>query len=56
MRVIEAVREWMSSNRLKLHTDEIQFIWLGTSYFLDSLQINSVPEKEDCYQQLGSLV
>ena len=46
MRVIEAVRDWMSSNRLRLNTDKTQFIWLGTSHFLDVLQINSIPANE----------
>ena len=35
MRIIEAVRDWMSSNRLRLNADKTQFIWLGTSHFLD---------------------
>ena len=43
MRVIEAVRDWMSLNRLRLNADKTQFIWLGTSHFLDVLQINSIP-------------
>ena len=46
MRVIEAVRDWMSSNRLRLNADRTQFIWLGTSHFLDVLQINSIPANE----------
>ena len=46
MRVIEAVKEWMSSNRLRLNADKTQFIWLGTSHFLDVLQINSIPANE----------
>ena len=46
MRVIEAVRDWMSSNRLRLNADKTQFIWLGTSHFLDVLQINSIPANE----------
>ena len=33
----------MSSNRLRLNADKTQFIWLGTSHFLDVLQINSIP-------------
>ena len=43
MRVIEAMRDWMSSNQLRLKADKTQFIRLGTSHFLDFLQINSVP-------------
>ena len=46
MRVIEAVRDWMSSNRLRLNADKTQFIWLGTNHFLDVLQINSIPANE----------
>ena len=46
MRVIEAVRDWMSSNWLRLNADKTQFIWLGTSHFLDVLQINSIPANE----------
>ena len=46
MRVIEAVKEWMSSNRLRPNADKTQFIWLGTSHFLDVLQINSIPANE----------
>ena len=46
MRVIEAMRDWMSSNRLRLNADKTQFIWLGTSHFLDVLQINSIPANE----------
>ena len=36
----------MSSNRLRLNADKTQFIWLGTSTFLDVLQINSIPANE----------
>ena len=46
MRVIEAVRDWMSSNLLRLNADKTQFIWLGSSHFLDVLQINSIPANE----------
>ena len=46
MRVIEAVKEWMSSNRLRLNADKTQFIWLGTSHILDVLQINFIPANE----------
>ena len=42
-RVIEAVRDWMSANRPRLNADKTQFIWLGTSHFLDVFQINSIP-------------
>ena len=52
MRVIEAVRGWMSSNRLRLNADKTQFIWLGTSHFLDVLQINSIPAN-DVVNNLG---
>ena len=48
MCVIGAVRDWMSSNRLRLNADKTQFIWLGTSHFLDVLQINSIPANDDC--------
>ena len=46
MRVIESVRDWMSVNRLRLNGDKTQFLWLGTSHFLDMLQINSIPVNE----------
>ena len=36
----------MSSNRLRLNADKTQFIWLGTSHFLDVLQINSIAANE----------
>ena len=52
MRVIEAVKDWMSSNRLRLNADKTQFIWLGTSHFLDVLQINSIPAN-DVVNNLG---
>ena len=52
MRVIGAVRDWMSSNRLRLNADKTQFIWLGTSHFLDVLQINSIPAN-DVVNNLG---
>ena len=43
MRVIKAVKDWMSSNRPRLNADKTQFIRLETSHFLDVLQINSNP-------------
>jgi hypothetical protein len=46
MRVIEAVKDRMSSNRLRLNPGKTQFIWLGTSHFLDVLQINSIPAND----------
>ena len=46
MSIIEAVKEWMSSNQLRLNADKTQFIWLGTSHFLDVLQINHIPANE----------
>ena len=46
MRVIEAVGNWMSSNRLRLNADKTQFIWLGSGHFLDVLQVNSIPANE----------
>ena len=52
MHVIEAVRDWMSSNRLRLNADKTQFIWLGTSHFLDVLQVNSIPAN-DVVNNLG---
>ena len=52
MRVIESVRDWMSSNRLRLNADKTQFIWLGTSHSLNLLQINSIPVN-DVVNNLG---
>ena len=52
MRSIESVRDWMSSNRLRLNADKTQFIWLGTSHFLDILQVNSIPAN-DVVNNLG---
>ena len=40
------VDDIMSSNRLRLNADKTQFIWLGTSHFLDVLQVNSIPANE----------
>ena len=45
MCVISAVKDWMSSNRLRLNTDKTQFIWLGTSHFLgkrDMAQVSAI--------------
>ena len=51
MRVIEAVRDWMSPNRFRLNANYTQFICLGTSHFLGVLQINSIPANKGCQQR-----
>ena len=42
----------LSPNRLRLNADKTQFIWLGTSHFLDVLQVNSIPAN-DVVNNLG---
>ena len=39
---IGEIDEWMSSNRLKLNADKTQFIWLGSSFNLGKVDIQSV--------------
>ena len=56
VRVISAVKDWMSSNRLRLNTDKTQFIWLGTSHFLgklDMARVNDILPSTDVVNNLG---
>ena len=56
MDVINAVKTWMSSNRLRLNADETQFIWLGTSHFLgkrDMQAVSSILQSSDVVNNLG---
>ena len=39
---IGEINYWMSSNRLKLNADKTQFIWLGSSFNLGKVDIQSV--------------
>ena len=39
---IDEIDKWMSSNRLKLNADKTQFIWLGSSFNLGKVNIQSV--------------
>ena len=39
---IGEIDKWMSSNRLKLNADKTQFIWLGSSFNLEKIDIQSV--------------
>ena len=39
---IDEIDKWMSSNRLKLNADKTQFIWLGSSFNLGKVDIQSV--------------
>ena len=50
MDVTNAVKIWISSNRLRLNADKTQFIWLGTSHFLgkrDMQAVSSVLQSSD---------
>ena len=56
MCVISAVKDWMSSNRLRLNTDKTQFIWLGTGHALGKLdvaQVNAILPSTDVVNNLG---
>ena len=39
---IDEISRWMTGNRLKLNTDETQFIWHGTRVQLTKVDINSI--------------
>ena len=54
--VINSVKTWMSSNRLRLNADKTQFIWLGTSHFLgrrDMQAVSSILQSSDVVNNLG---
>ena len=56
MCVISAVKDWMSSNQLRLNTDKTQFIWLGTSHFLgkrDMARVSAILPSTDVVNNLG---
>ena len=56
MDAINSVKTWMSSNRLRLNADKIQFIWLGTSHFLgrrDRQAVSSILQSSDVVNNLG---
>ena len=56
MDVINSVKTWMSSNRLRLNADKTQFIWLGTSHFLgrrDMQAVSSILQSSDVVNNLG---
>ena len=56
MCVISAVKDWMSSNRLRLNTDKTQFIWLGTGHALgklDMAQVKAILPSTDVVNNLG---
>ena len=56
MDVINSVKTWMSSNRLRLNADKTQFIWLGTSHFLgrgDMLAVSSILQSSNVVNNLG---
>ena len=54
--IINAVKTWMSSNRLQLNADKTQFIWLGTSHFLgkrDIQAVSSILQSSNVVNNLG---
>ena len=56
MNVINSVKTWMSSNKLRLNADKTQFIWLGTSHFLgrrDMQAVSSILQSSDVVNNLG---
>ena len=56
MDVINSVKTWMSSNRLRLNADKTQFIWLGTRHFLgrrDMQAVGSILQSSDVVNNLG---
>ena len=36
---IKAIKNWMSSNRLRLNPDKTEFIWFGSAYNLKHVQL-----------------
>ena len=56
MDVINSVKTWMSSNRLRPNAEKTQFIWLGTSHFLgrrDMQAVSSILQSSDVVNNLG---
>ena len=56
VRVVNEIKNWMSSNRLRLNADKTQFIWLGTGHFLgnrDTQAINTILSSTDVVNNLG---
>ena len=56
VRVVNEIKIWMSSNRLRLNADETQFIWLGTGHFLgkrDMQAIDTILSSTDVVNNLG---
>ena len=56
VRVVNEIKNWMSSNRLRLNADKTQFIWLGTGHFLgnrDTQAINTILSSTDIVNNLG---
>ena len=56
VRVVNEIKVWMSSNRLRLNADKIQLIWLGTGHFLrkrDMQAIHTVLSSTDVVNNLG---
>jgi hypothetical protein len=56
VQVVNEIKNWMSSNRLRLNADKTQFIWLGTGHFLgnrDTQAINTILSSTDIVNNLG---
>ena len=56
VRVVNEIKIWMSSNRLRLSADKTQFIWLGTGHFLgkrDMQAIDTILSSTDVVNNLG---
>ena len=56
VRVVNEIKNWMSSNRLRLNADKTQFIWLGTGHFLgnrDTQVIDTILSSTDVVNNLG---
>jgi len=60
---LERVRDWMASNRLKLHEDKTQIIWLGTRHQLNktlsqtlTLRNGTVVQFSTAVKNLGILI
>ena len=56
MRVVNDIKYWMSSNRLRLNADKTQFIWLSKGHFLgkrDMQAIDTILSSTDVVNNLG---
>ena len=56
VRVVNEIKNWMSSNRLRLNADKTQFIWLGTGHFLGNRYtqvIDTILSSTDVVNKLG---